>query len=473
MATNRTELNIPVRRDARTFEQRRKDMLTNLERRTSTRLSDRSGAVHTVSSTSDTAASSLTPDSTLSGSHFRSRDDWDEEVDRWIGESRRRFNEEMRRMRQDMFALEPMDEFELDSWNKMGSIRPFETGGEHSSMLDRMERKMESLRQQMDSLSTIGSSPRLAGPVGSNVQSSSSRITTTSTTSTSSSGDPRGVKTQSNVKESVQHSRTVNGVTTGTSSQSTVSSSATGPEALRLTENVTPGSLLPQSSVSGGVMDFLKDAYELDEDGQVHFKVRFNAKDFAPEDIDVTTVENRLTVHAKKTFKSGSTESSKEFCRTIDLPRSIDHEHFQCHLTEDGVLILDAPVKAPDYQSITFDKDHQLSIRPKSEFTTGSTRSAALVPLGVAGPTIMKDGITGRKLHMEVPVDSIYTAEDLCVRMDANQITVSGKHGGSGGVPRNEFTRSYEIPETVDPFSVVAQLCGTTLIIEAPLLCTV
>ncbi|KAF6771014.1 hypothetical protein AHF37_10325 [Paragonimus kellicotti] len=106
MAANRTELNIPVRRDARTFEQRRKDMLTNLERRTSTRLSDRSGAVHTVSSTSDAAASSLTPDSTLSGSHFRSRDDWDEEVDRWIGESRRRFNEEMRRMRQDMFALE-------------------------------------------------------------------------------------------------------------------------------------------------------------------------------------------------------------------------------------------------------------------------------------------------------------------------------------------------------------------------------
>ncbi|VDQ07146.1 unnamed protein product [Trichobilharzia regenti] len=58
----------------------------------------------------------------------------------------------------------------------------------------------------------------------------------------------------------------------------------------------------------------------------------------------------------------------------------------------------------------------------------------------------MKDGINGRKLHLEVTVDPVYKADELC---------------------------SYEIPETVDPFSVTAQLIGTTLVVEAPLLCTV
>ncbi|RTG81976.1 uncharacterized protein DC041_0011288, partial [Schistosoma bovis] len=50
----------------------------------------------------------------------------------------------------------------------------------------------------------------------------------------------------------------------------------------------------------GSVSDFLKDAYEIGEDGKVHFKVRFDAQGFAPQDINVTSSENRVTVHAKK-----------------------------------------------------------------------------------------------------------------------------------------------------------------------------
>ncbi|TGZ58612.1 hypothetical protein CRM22_009547 [Opisthorchis felineus] len=468
MSDYRTQVNIPVTRDARTFEQCRKDMFNNLERRTSTRLNDRVGAP------SDTSATSLTTDSGIAGNTFRSPDDWDREVDRWIGESRRRWNEEMRRMRQDMFALEPVDDFTMDRWGPMDTLGSFDHPTSHSSMIARMEREMETLRQQMGDMTSLGPT-RFPGTGGRTIQSSSTSRVTTSTTS--GTGDPRSMQTRSNVQESVQHSRTVNGVTTGTSSHSSMSSKSTGPEALRLTQGGTPGALLPQGSVPGGVMNFLKDAYELDEDGQVHFKVRFDAKDFAPEDIDVTTVDNRLTVHAKKVSKTGGNETAKEFSRTVDLPQSIDHEHFQCNLTEDGVLILDAPVKAPDYQSITFDKDSHLSIRPKSEAelraTSSSTCNPLLVPLGVSGPTILNDGPSGRKLHLEVPIDPEYKAENLCVRMDANRIIVSGKQQStSGGRATQEFSRSYEVPETVDPFSVTAQLSGTTLIIEAPLLCS-
>ncbi|CAL8107303.1 unnamed protein product [Calicophoron daubneyi] len=487
MSNYRTEMSIPVKRDPRSFEQSRKDMFSNLERTyssSSTTTRTQRQLIPGGTESSD-AVSSISTDSTLSGSRrpmLRAAGEWDDEVNSWLSESRRRWNEDIRRMKQEMFALEcidgdngwqhykPVDDFDLEHW---GSSDP-------SSMMARMEQRMESLRQQMGSMSTFGDTPRLTGGSGQTIQSSTSRITTSS--STTSSGDPRGMVTKSNVQESVQHSRTVNGVTTGTSSQSKMSSTSTGQEAQKLASSGTPGALISQTSVPGGVMDFLKDAYELGEDGRMHFKVRFNAKDFAPEDIDVTTVENRLTVHAKKSIQSGGGSTSKEFCRTIDLPRSIDHEHFQCNLTEDGILILDAPVNAPDYKSITFRDDGQLGIRPKSQLEVQqselSTKSQTktLSVMGVSGPTILKEGTNGRKLHLEVPIDADYSAEDLCVRVDQNRIIVSGKKGNkedSGRTTSKEFQRSFEIPETVDPFSVSAQLNDTTLIIEAPLLCTV
>lgn len=474
MSEFRTEMNIPVTRDTRTFEQRRKDMLTNLERRTSSRRTEQTNISR--SGISDTSGPTMPSDNIYNRSLTGHGDDWDHEVDRWISESRQRWNEEMRRMRKDMFALEPVDDFDMDPWKNIGDRRPFEPIGDHSSMIAKMEREMQSLRDEMSSMSTFGSSTRMPTLGGSSsVKSSTSRITTSSTKTTS--GDPLGTKTKSNVQESIQQSRTVNGVTTGTSSHSSMSTTSTGKGVVTaITDDKScPGALLPPGSKpeSG---NFFNNSYELDEDGQVHFMARFDAKDFDPEDIDVTTLENKLTVSAKKHIKTGETETQKEFCRTIELPRTIDHERFRCNLTEDGVLILDAPVKAADYESITFDKGQYLGIRPKSEMqlktSTASSRTASLVPIGASEPTILKDGANGRKLRLEVPVDSGYRAEDLCVRMEANSLIVSGKQMSDGSTNR-QFTRTYDIPEAVDPFTVTAQLIGNTLVIEAPLLCTV
>lgn len=102
---------------------------------------------------------------------------------------------------------------------------------------------------------------------------------------------------------------------------------------------------------------------------------------------------------------------------------------------------------------------------------------------GQSGPVILNDGVGGRKIHLEVPVEPDYTADDLCVRMEANQICVSGKKERSsdrsttGSTSKSseftEFSRTFEVPETIDPFTVSAVLKDRTLIIEAPLLCTV
>ena len=97
--------------------------------------------------------------------------------------------------------------------------------------------------------------------------------------------------------------------------------------------------------------------------------------------------------------------------------------------------------------------------------------------IGLNGPTILSDEQSGReRLHIEVPIDPDYTADDLCIRMNANKAVISGRKqvvdetNGSTSTLVQEFSRTYPIPETVDTFSVSAQLRGDRLLVEAPLL---
>ncbi|CAH8460190.1 unnamed protein product [Heterobilharzia americana] len=223
--------------------------------------------------------------------------------------------------------------------------------------------------------------------------------------------------------------------------------------------------------------DFLKDAYEVGKDGKVHFKVRFDVKGFSPEDINVSTTDNRVVVSAKKMTQTDTSKSSRQFCRMIELPQSIEQTKLECHLTNDGVLMLEAPLKNADRKSVTFNNRHQLAIRPKSDIQSGRlTPTKALVVKGVTGPTIIDEvGGKGKRLHVEIPVDPMYKSDDLCINVDSNRLVVSGRHSKNGGVrwtkhsPCGEFSHSYEIPQTVDPLSVTSQMVGNTLVIEAPL----
>ncbi|CAH8460618.1 unnamed protein product [Schistosoma turkestanicum] len=235
---------------------------------------------------------------------------------------------------------------------------------------------------------------------------------------------------------------------------------------------------LSKASGIGALNDFLKDAYEVGEDGKLYFKVHFDAKGFTPEDVKVESTENRLTVHAKKVSESGSSKSSREFCRMIELPQTIENNQLKCRLTEDGVLMLEAPVKAPDYESITFTDGRRLGIHPKSADQIQSVpASNALIVKGVSGPIILEDEANRKRLHLEVPVDPVYKPEDLCVNVDSNRVVVSGiSHEKDSGYLNKkssssyaEFTHSYEIPETVDPLLVTAQLIDNRLVLEAPL----
>uniref|UniRef100_A0A5K3EJ41 RPAP1_N domain-containing protein n=1 Tax=Mesocestoides corti TaxID=53468 RepID=A0A5K3EJ41_MESCO len=472
----RSEINIPVKKDPRTFEQSRKDLVTKLEKsyKSSSMTDAGEDAISSVSSQnvkSTTRSSGAGPLTTGSS--------WEFQRSKWIDDARRKFDEDVRRMRSNMFALEvclPMDEFDLENWDNFSSLTGGPGGADHG--FEAMERRMQALRQQMDS------QMRMLGPGGGHPGGHHQMTSHFSSSSTRTVNDG-GVVT-SNTSTTQESRQTVDGVTTGTKSHSSSSNTnrlGSGVDQQLVESAGAPGAVVPTTPGSPALMDFLSNAYEVGDDGLVHFKIRFDAKDFAPEDIDVTTVGNRLTVHASKSVKTATSTSSREFSRTVDLPRSIDHEKFQCSLTEDGVLVLDAPVKAPDYASITFDSSHNLGIRPKDSSALKSAETQVTVR-GQSGPVVLNDGAGGRKLHLEVPIEAGFTANDLCVRMDANKICISGKKErssdrstSSGSSSKSsefaEFSRTFEVPETIDPFTVSAVLKGDTLVIEAPLLCTV
>ncbi|BHF71650.1 Belongs to the small heat shock protein (HSP20) [Sparganum proliferum] len=225
-------------------------------------------------------------------------------------------------------------------------------------------------------------------------------------------------------------------------------------------------------------LGYLTDAYEPGKDGHLHFKARYNVQDFKPEDVEVTTRGNCLVVHGKKKedLPDGGVRT-REFCRSIVVPDKVNKDDFHATLTSDGVLVVEAPVKEPDYSVYKFDDDRKLcvGVKPHEDAPAGME----LAVTGKDGAVVVGDG-EHRKLHLEVPVDSHLDPKDITIRMDANSVRISGSHvekhdekttnGQVHCSERTRFCKSYAIPHTVDACSATAVLKDNRLVLEAPLL---
>ncbi|CAH8460532.1 unnamed protein product [Schistosoma turkestanicum] len=224
---------------------------------------------------------------------------------------------------------------------------------------------------------------------------------------------------------------------------------------------------------TGVVSDYLKDAYEIGDNGNVYFHVRFDVKDFEPEDINVSMIDDYIKVQAKKVIKMDDSSSYREFCRIIQLPKSINYNQLKCSLTSDGVLNIASPVNAPNYQSLTFNDNGKISVRPKSYNQVQNAHSLKKLEIkGDHGYSIIDNQNGGKNIHVEIPLDEIYEPEDLCISVDSNRIVIFGRHHikGCHSSSYAEFNNSYEAPETLDPLSISAQLIDKTLVLEAPLM---
>nr|VZI40692.1 unnamed protein product [Spirometra erinaceieuropaei] len=225
-------------------------------------------------------------------------------------------------------------------------------------------------------------------------------------------------------------------------------------------------------------LGYLTDAYEPGKDGHLYFKTRYNVQDFKPEDVEVTTRGNCLVVYGKKEedLPDGGVRT-REFCRSVVVPDKVNKDDFHATLTSDGVLVVEAPVKEPDYSVYKFDDDRKLCVaaKPHEEAPAGME----LAVTGKDGAVVVGDG-DHRKLHLEVPVDSHLDPKDITIRMNANSVRITGSHAekhdektDNGQIHCSErtlFCKSYAIPHTVDTCSATAVLKDNRLVLEAPLL---
>lgn len=77
------------------------------------------------------------------------------------------------------------------------------------------------------------------------------------------------------------------------------------------------------------------------------FNVNLDVSHFAPEDLTIKTVENRVTIHGKHEEKQDEHGFiQREFKRTYVLPKDVDPSTIKSSLSADGVLTITAPKKA-------------------------------------------------------------------------------------------------------------------------------
>lgn len=81
-----------------------------------------------------------------------------------------------------------------------------------------------------------------------------------------------------------------------------------------------------------------------DEGDSKVLKLRFDVSQYAPEEIVVKTVDQKLLVHAKHEEKSDTKSVYREYNREFLLPKGVNPETIRSSLSKDGVLTVDAPL---------------------------------------------------------------------------------------------------------------------------------
>jgi len=93
-------------------------------------------------------------------------------------------------------------------------------------------------------------------------------------------------------------------------------------------------------------LDNLKSPLIRDETDGKTLRLRFNVKDYRPEEVTVKTVDNRLLVHAKHEEKGNNRSVFREYNQEFMLPRGTNPELITSTLSTDGVLTVEAPLPA-------------------------------------------------------------------------------------------------------------------------------
>ncbi|XP_067638993.1 heat shock protein beta-1 isoform X1 [Eurosta solidaginis] len=101
----------------------------------------------------------------------------------------------------------------------------------------------------------------------------------------------------------------------------------------------------PASSRQNYISDISSPLIQDDGDNKM-LKLRFDVSQYAPEEIVVKTVDQKLMVHAKHEEKSDTKSVYREYNREFLLPKGVNPESIRSSLSKDGVLTVEAPLPA-------------------------------------------------------------------------------------------------------------------------------
>lgn len=79
-------------------------------------------------------------------------------------------------------------------------------------------------------------------------------------------------------------------------------------------------------------------------------RLRFDVHDYAPEEVEVTTTDDKVMVHARHVGKKDGMSVVREFTREFSVPGGIDPEALQTTLSADGVLTVTGPLAVANHQ---------------------------------------------------------------------------------------------------------------------------
>ena len=187
--------------------------------------------------------------------------------------------------------------------------------------------------------------------------------------------------------------------------------------------------------------------------GNKKFCVSFDVSEFRPEEISVRTQDSKLLVHAKHEERGDGRSLSREFSRTVDVPKHVDAKQLSCCLSNDGVLQVEAAVAAPQYDKI--------------EESVARNTNAGARP----GPVVVQhDG--SQKFRIILDIGSDYLPQDVVVKTVDKKLVLSARHEekGEGRSSIKSLSREFDLPESVDPNTVTASMTGDgKLVLEAPI----
>ena len=207
------------------------------------------------------------------------------------------------------------------------------------------------------------------------------------------------------------------------------------------------------------------------KEGNKRFQVSFDVSQFSPDEISVRTQESKVIVHARHEETGKSKNVSREFSRQVDIPRHVDGDQLTCTLSKDGILSIEAPVPAPQYDRICSSSDGgpaQLLSSPPPPPQAGT-----LVLDPYTSGAVVAEADAGRKMKFVVDIGQEFTPEDIMVKTIDRKLQVTARHEErtEGRKSMREFSKEFELPDDVDPNSVVASMTDDgKLILEAPIM---